>query len=58
MLFIWRLEGDVEAVHKDPNPFGEEAFHAKAMMYFPYFSGFKRGTKQSIALDQPAMAAS
>ena len=31
MLFIWRPEGDVEVIHGDPSPFGEEAFHAEAM---------------------------
>ena len=48
---------DIKVVHGDPNPFGKEAFYEEAMMYLPHFSGFKRGTKPSIALDRPVVVA-
>ena len=57
MLFIWRPEGDVEIIHGDPNPFGEEAFHVEVIMYFPHFTGFNKGTKPNIALDRPTVIA-
>ena len=47
----------MEVIHGDPNPFGEEAFHAEAMMYLPHFTSFKRGSKSSIVIDWPAVAA-
>ena len=57
ILFIWRLEGDVEVIYGDPNPFGEEAFHAEAMIYLPHFTSFKIGDKTIIEMDRPAVAA-